>query len=270
MHLPDPWPRRLNRLRRAIGTYLSFTVFGIGGLFIGLLASPVLTLMERDVGRRQKKARAMIRWCFCRFIDVMEGLGVMQHDFEHVERLQRPGLLILANHPTLVDVIYLVAHVPHAVCIIKEKLTTNIFTRGPVLAAGYITNSDPERVMAEAARRMAEGESLILFPEGTRSTPGEQLVMQRGAANIALHTGATITPVLIDCRPSALNNVDRWYQIPAEKVQLTLQVQDDLPLKVDSTLPRRLASRQLTDSLSRYFNTNMSRFLDEHIDRPDA
>ncbi len=270
MRQPKKWPQRLNRFRRGIGTLLAFSVFGVGGLLIGLLAGPILTLMERDVEQRQQRARSLIRWCFRRFIDVMEGLGVMDHDFQHVEKLQRPGLLILANHPTLIDVIFLVAHVPHAVCIVKEKLATNIFTRGPIRAAGYITNSDPERVMTEAARRMAEGDSLILFPEGTRSTPGRQLVMQRGAANIAMHTGATITPVLINCQPSTLNNVHRWYQIPAQKVHLALQVQDDLPLDVDYTLPRRLASRQLTASLSRYFNTNLTQIFDEYIHRPDA
>lgn len=46
--------------------------------------------------------------------------------------LERQGLLILANHPTLIDTVFLMAFVKHADCIVNNNLWRNPFTGGPV------------------------------------------------------------------------------------------------------------------------------------------
>src|SRR5690554_2172114 len=97
----------LNRWYRGVGTALSFTAFGIGGLLIGLVVAPLLSLCVRDTLRRQRLARKLIQRCFLAFIRLMQGLGVLDYRFSGQQRLQRPGLLVLANHPSLIDVIFL-------------------------------------------------------------------------------------------------------------------------------------------------------------------
>jgi 1-acyl-sn-glycerol-3-phosphate acyltransferase len=41
-----------------------------------------------------------------------------------------------------------------------------------------------------------------MFPEGTRSRPGQPLVFQRGAANVAVRAARVATPVYIHCDPA--------------------------------------------------------------------
>jgi len=106
------------------------------------------------------------------FVGLMRGLGVLDYRLHDCERLQRPGLLVLANHPTLIDVVFLLALIPHADCVVKGRLARNPFTRGPIRAAGYITNEEPQGVLEAAGASLARGNALILFPEGTRSVPG--------------------------------------------------------------------------------------------------
>ncbi|SHM36771.1 lysophospholipid acyltransferase family protein [Vreelandella subglaciescola] len=249
----------LDQCRRGLGTALSFALFGIGGLLIGLLIAPVLKLTIRDASRRRTHARVLIQYAFRAFGGLMRTLGVLDYRFEGLSRLQRPGLLILANHPSLIDVVFLLGHVPQADCIVKGKLASNPFTRGPIRAAGYITNRDPEAVLEAARQSLAAGNSLILFPEGTRTRPDRPVKFRRGGANIALRTGANITPVLIRCQPTTLTKGTPWYRIPPRKVQLDLHVLDDLSVPRETQQPTSLRARHLTRQLSDHFNHELDR-----------
>lgn len=250
----------LDQYRRGLGTALSFTLFGLGGLMIGLFIAPMLRLCVRDRARRCYLARELVGHVSRLFIGLMRLLGVLDYRFEGISRLQRPGRLILANHPSLIDVMFLLGHVPQADCIIKGQLAENPFTRGPIRAAGYITNREPDAVLEAARQSLARGNSLILFPEGTRTHPGRPVKLRRGAANIALRTDAVITPVLIRCRPTTLTKGEPWYRIPPRKVQIDLQVQDDLPVARETGQPPSVRARHLTRELSNYFNHELEHF----------
>lgn len=250
----------LDQWKRGLGTALSFSAFGLGGLLIGLVVSPLLRIAVWNPHRRRRLARRLIRQTFRAFIGLMRGLGVLDYRIEGSERLATPGQLILANHPSLIDVIFLLAHVPDADCIVKGRLATNPFTRGPIRAAGYITNRDPEAVMEAARDSLAAGHSLILFPEGTRTAPGRPIKFRRGGANIALRSGTPITPVLIRCEPTTLTKGEPWYHIPSRKVRIDLRVLDDLPLERDDALPTSQQARALTRTLSRHFNRELECF----------
>jgi 1-acyl-sn-glycerol-3-phosphate acyltransferase len=250
----------LDQCQRGLGTALSFAIFGIGGLLIGLLIAPVLKLTIRDAARRRYRARVLIQYAFRAFIGLMRALGVLDYRFEELSRLQRPGLLILANHPSLIDVVFLLGHVPQADCIIKGKLADNPFTRGPIRAAGYITNREPDAVLDAARHSLAEGNSLILFPEGTRTRPDRPVKFRRGGANIALRASADITPVLIRCRPTTLTKGTPWYRIPPCKVQFDLRVLEDLPVPGETGQPTSVRARHFTRQLSEYFNHELERF----------
>ncbi|WP_245395071.1 hypothetical protein [methane-oxidizing endosymbiont of Gigantopelta aegis] len=41
------------------------------------------------------------------------------------DKLNRPGQLIVANHPTLIDIVFLISRIPYACCIVKDSLWHN-------------------------------------------------------------------------------------------------------------------------------------------------
>ena len=131
---------RVSLYWRVFATGLSFTVFGVGGLLMRIVLFPVLNLAVRRKERRVAAARELIRLAFRTYVDMMRALGVLRYEVRGLEKLERGGLLILANHPTLIDTVFLMAFVKNADCIVKGALWNNPFTRGPVRAAGYINN----------------------------------------------------------------------------------------------------------------------------------
>lgn len=247
----------LNYRWRLIATALSFILFGILGLLIPWLIAPWLRFRYADIHQRQQQARWFIHQSFRLYIHAIRLLGVITWDVRHAGRLQRPGLLVLANHPCLLDVAFLMAVIPYPNCIVKERLFSNPFMRGYIRLTGFIANSDAVGLIEDARVSLAGGSSLVIFPEGTRTEPGQALRFQRGAANVALRTATPITPVTIVCHPLTLTKKDRWYHVPHQKPHISLQVGDDIPVASYLAQPAAVAARELTRDLQAYFTEEL-------------
>jgi 1-acyl-sn-glycerol-3-phosphate acyltransferase len=215
----------LDRAWRVIGTGLSFSLFGLGGLLLGVFVFPLLFVLYPQRPRRQAAARALISRLFRCFIAIMRGLGVLSHELRGAQHLDPgEGRLVLANHPTLIDIVFLMSLYPGANCVIKQALRRNPFTLGPVTSAGYISNNDTAAMLQACTACLANGESLIMFPEGTRSVVGQPLDFKLGAAEVALADQAPIQLVSIDCTPPTLAKGQPWYHVAQRRPHFTITV----------------------------------------------
>ncbi|MGH8260221.1 MAG: lysophospholipid acyltransferase family protein [Steroidobacteraceae bacterium] len=249
----------MNRLARFAAIVICFAVFGASALALTLLVFPLSSLLPGGPSARRARARVLIGRSMRGFIRLVRVLGVLTCEVCGAERLGRPGQLIVANHPTLVDGVFLIAVAPSSSCIVKDALIRNPFTRGPVAAAGYVSNSPTDRMIEEAADALRAGQSVIIFPEGTRTVPGGLLTFHRGAAAIALRAAAVVTPVYIRCSPPTLAKSDPWYRVPARRVRFSLAVGADIdPEPFRRSAPAPIASRELNAHLLRAFTTELT------------
>ncbi len=246
---------RAARAWRMAATGFSFAAFGVGGLLLRVLVFPVLALLIRRRERRVAAARGLIRLTFRAYIGMMRLLGVLSYEVSGLEKLERGGLLILANHPTLIDTVFLMAFVKRADCIVKAELWNNLFTRGPVRAAGYINNGGGAELVAACVASLERGNNLIIFPEGTRTPRDGVISLKRGAANIAVRGRRAMTPVLIRCQPPTLGKGEKWWRVPPRRAAFRIEVQDDLAIAdfIGDDGAETLAARSLTAYLQHYF-----------------
>ncbi len=238
---------KLNYLWRVCGTGIGFASFGVGGLAIGAVLAPSVRLLYKDKHKQEIHTQKLIQKSFMGFMNLLQGLGVMTYDVKGLDKLQNSyGELIVANHPTLIDVVMLIACMPRANCVVKQSLYNNPFTHGPVKGAGYILNNvsttDTSNGGADAFMHACVSKlknklggqpagSLIIFPEGTRTKKGQMLgEFARGWANIALRSDVPIRPVVITCTPSTLTKNEKWYHIPDRPFHLQLTVLDAVTL----------------------------------------
>jgi 1-acyl-sn-glycerol-3-phosphate acyltransferase len=251
----DDLLKRLNRYWRVLATGVSFVVFAAGGLALHVLVSPVLNVLIWERQLRVSMARRVIRLLLRAFVGLMRWLGVLSYDIRGLEKLERQGLLILANHPTLIDTVFLMAFVKRADCIVKGRLWDNPFTRGPVRAAGYISNDYGSGLIEDGITSLRRGSNLIIFPEGTRTAGDGQINLKRGAANIAVRSLSNVTPVVIRCRPPTLGKGVKWWQVPPVAAHFSIEVREDIDVRefLEKTGSEVLAARHLTAYLQDYF-----------------
>nr|WP_238474380.1 lysophospholipid acyltransferase family protein [Pseudomonas cavernae] len=239
---------------RLIATALSFSLFGIGGVLLRVLVFPLLGLLPGDARVRRTRARRVVSRSFRWFVEFMFRSGVLTYEVEGAERLGRPGQMVIANHPSLIDVVVLIAFIRDANCVVKQSLWDNPCMHGPIHACGYISNSGSLDMLDEAAAALQAGETLIVFPEGTRTTPGQAPQFHRGAAAIALRGAQLVTPVVISVSPTTLTKAEPWYSIPSRRFHFRLRVGQDIDPRQFSALgPAPVASRKLNDHLHQHF-----------------
>lgn len=244
----------LNRLWRVVATAFCFALFGLGGLLLSILWFTSLRFIVRSEVVRTQITQQSIRYSFQLFLRIAKFLGVFDYRIENNELFSEDsGCLIVANHPSLLDYVLLAAHMPRCDCIVKEALLNNIFVSGVIKSAGYLVNAESDKLLAHCKGRLGRGGSILIFPEGTRTTAGCALNLQRGAANIALHSGCDIRVVYIDCNPPMLTKELKWYNIPPVKPQFNIIVQNKINSNdfiQDSDLSLALAARRLTKHLT--------------------
>jgi len=218
---------RIVRKARACLAAAFFLAFGLGGLVIGCICFPLLAFFP------QRWMRALVRASYCLFVWFARVTGLFRVKLTPADRArlaQTRGRVIVANHLTLIDIVILIAFLPDSTSIAKAAAKRNFFY-SQIVRRVFLVNDDPVRALDEAQRLLAQGVNIIVFPEGTRTpddAPSRKL--HRGAAQIALHAGAPILPIRIDCDPPVLAKGQPWHDVADRMIVWTLRALDEIPV----------------------------------------
>ena len=123
-----------------------------------------------------------------------EGLEWLPHD--------RP-CVVIANHQSFADIWSLLPVLPLRTRFVAKESLFRIPALGWAMSAsGFIAIDRSNRVRAMrslgmAAERIRAGRSVVLFPEGTRSTDGRLQPFKKGAFHLAVQAGVPVIPVAI-------------------------------------------------------------------------
>ena len=169
-----------------------------GGL-LTLVGGPLHAILPHRSGLRL--GRFLLRHLFRIFVVYLRLARLVRVDSTALATLEEsPGACIVApNHTSLWDVVFLVARMPRAVCVMKESILKNPVLGGGARLAGYIANDSRTRLIRKSTDALAAGGQLLLFPEGTRTRRDARWInpFTGGCAIIAIRSGAPVLPVFI-------------------------------------------------------------------------
>jgi 1-acyl-sn-glycerol-3-phosphate acyltransferase len=241
---------------RAFRTGVAFVVFGAGALVVAFLVVPLLRLFPDRRRDPTLRVQSVVHHGFRWFEWFMSALGLIHVSRVGFDRLQGVGpRLVIANHPTLIDVVLLGASLPQADCIVKKAAWRNRYLRGVAAAAGYLPNDEGEALVEACVSRLRRDRTLLMFPEGTRSPDRRLGRLQRGAAHVALRSGVPLLPVVITCDPPTLMKGQAWYDVPGRAARLTLVAQEPIEPAafVATALSGPAAARRLSREIEAVF-----------------
>jgi 1-acyl-sn-glycerol-3-phosphate acyltransferase len=245
--------QRVNKIWRILTTGFCFVLFAVSGLFLTFILLPVLTFSLKDKLSRELKVQKIIQRSFSLFCATMRFTGCMDYKFIGQEILQKDkNCLIVANHPSLIDYILIASRLGQCDCLVKQKIWHNPFMKGVVKSAGYISNKNPETLLDDCSQRLQQGNVLLIFPEGTRTTPGIKPTLQRGAAHIAVKTATDLRVVHISVTPPFLTKEKKWYQVPDSKPFFLVEIKDKIKIApfIENSQPSSIAVRNLNKHLA--------------------
>jgi 1-acyl-sn-glycerol-3-phosphate acyltransferase len=189
------WPLYIYRV---LVKWLSFFVFGLGTLVLVIIFFPPMRLFIHPREQFKKYGRRLVSFSmrfFVSFMHFMRALNLETDNRENYRHLS--SKILVANHPSLLDIVMLFSLIPNVDCIVNTYLDHNIIVKG-VVRQLYILNSlDLENIFQACTESLRQGNCLVIFPEGTRTPRSGKPIIRRGAARVALVSGCDIVPVHI-------------------------------------------------------------------------
>jgi 1-acyl-sn-glycerol-3-phosphate acyltransferase len=171
---------------------------GTMSLAWNLVASLLALILPRDVGGRLGRAGIsfLYRTCWAS----AERFGLLELDSGALDALRDEpgGLIVAANHPSMLDALVVVARLPRGVCVMKADLLRNVFLARGARLAQYIRNDVGRGMVRDAIATLREGNQLVLFPEGTRTVTAPINAFKPGITLIAHLAEVPIQTVVIE------------------------------------------------------------------------
>jgi len=161
--------------------------------------APLLSL-ALPRARAGRLGRSAVSWIYRACWTSARWLGLMEIDSSALDVLRDEpgGLIVAANHPSMLDALVVVARLPRGVCVMKAELLRNVFLGAGARLAQYIRNDVGRGMVRDAVATLREGNQLVLFPEGTRTVKAPVNPFKPGITLIAHLAQVPIQTVVIE------------------------------------------------------------------------
>ncbi len=233
-----------------------FVIFGIGAGVISFMLFPLVQIFVKKENRKLYYSNIIhYSWkFFYRMFEVTKMIKVNVEDKEKITNLS--GQIVVASHPSLIDIIILVGLIPKSICLAKQSLTKNFLLKN-ILTNIYITNDvDIEEFKKNAIDALNQGYNVIIFPTGTRHKPNEELKVHKGAAMLAIAAQKPVVPISIKCSYGFLQAGQPIYECGSKIVMYNIKLMpeiDTMELQKDASSEislRNLISKKIKESIS--------------------
>ena len=220
---------------------------------------PLSVRGEQDPVERRKKAQRALHRATGVYIGFMERVGLFRLHLPKalpaVLAEARPAVIV-ANHPALLDILWIVHALPQATFLAKAEWFDSPFI-APILRLGGHVPAPGARPGTEGAieskavldamvERLEQGLNLVIFPEGTRSPPGGLRAFHRGAFEAALRAKVPLVCLEIRVDPPTLLKGQPWYVVPPRTPDVTISVREIVEPEAFPPTARRLR-KQIRD-----------------------
>jgi 1-acyl-sn-glycerol-3-phosphate acyltransferase len=223
-------------------------------VLIWLAAIPlsIIALISTPIDRSGRTFHLMSR-TWSGFILWLFGIRVHLKGAENIA----PGehYVYISNHASAFDIPAVVVGIPDDIRFVLKKELTRVPIWGWALKYGHYISIDRGKArdamksLEDAAARMREGASVILFAEGTRTRDGKLQPFKRGAFTLAVKAGIPIIPVTV-------NNTFRILpkgSLRVHPASIEIVLGEPIPSK---SLEGRAAEQQLMDSVRKVIAAN--------------
>ncbi len=206
-----------------LGLQLNLLVLGLMSVGWNLLALLLYPLLPRPLGVRL--GRAMISHGYGWFWGIARASGMLQLDNRALDMLREErGLVVVANHPSMLDAVMLVARLPRSFCIMKTSLMRNPLLGPGARLARYVRNDTAYGMVHCAVAALREGGQLVLFPEGTRTTQHPVNPLHASFAVIAKRARAPVQVVFIDTQSPYLGKGWPLWRLPPLPIRFAVRM----------------------------------------------
>jgi 1-acyl-sn-glycerol-3-phosphate acyltransferase len=195
--------RTLKTVHDYVALYVLLISLGIICLSWSVIAMPLHALPRR---RGITAGRFGIMAGFRLYSWLLGLLGAYRLDLRAIDSLRSgPPVILAPNHPCLIDALLILTRHSNLACVMKGALMSNIFLGPGSRLARYIRSDMPRQLIKEAVAELRDGGTVLLFPEGTRTTRAPLNPLTASVGVIAKHAQVPVQTLIIETDSSYLS-----------------------------------------------------------------
>jgi len=228
------------RARKGVCMFFMFFLFAFGIFLELVFILPVIWIIEKVSGYKPSRMQDVHRFFFVIWLGLMRAGGMLKGKPSKGKCFDGP-CIIIANHPGLFDVLFLIRDIPRLTVLVKRSLVQWL-PLGPIFkSSGYILSpgkrdANPMGSLFDAIDKLNLGYKFLLFPEGTRSPSGSLRKFKAGAFKIAQKQGIPVQPVIIRNTPPFLPKGEPWYYPAKEISEIEIEFLDPIDIPGDKNV----------------------------------
>ena len=236
-------------------SFLSFSYFGFGGLFISLISITLLKIIP--VSKKIK-----MKW-FHKVVSLFMK-SVLYTNPYLIKRVKNVGnqtfenpAIIIANHMSFLDILVVGMLHPKIVFLVNDWVYNSpVFGKAVQVAGFYPVSSGIEKGVSHLEEKVKQGYSLMIFPEGTRSPNNKMRRFHKGAFYLMEQLNLDMIPVLIHGN----SEVNPKGSALIRNGNITVKILDSIPI-IDKNYGETYTQR--TKRISTYFKREFRVFRKE-------
>ncbi|MDX2111530.1 MAG: lysophospholipid acyltransferase family protein [Verrucomicrobiota bacterium] len=235
-----------NSIRISICYYLSLLFFALGVIVLNL-GAVLFQLIPRTTRTRQYGQMLFRKWLQL-YLATLRYMGVFSVRWVGLDTLMAlPPCVIIANHPSMLDALILLAYLPKTVCFFKDRLAQRMLPAFSARILGFISNASGIDGIKMGSQAIREGYRILIFPEGTRTPVGGVDALKSAYAFIAMQTGAPVAILTIDVNSYAMGKTHNLWIPPPLPIDFTITFRLSMSLESDKNL------RSLHETVEAYY-----------------
>jgi 1-acyl-sn-glycerol-3-phosphate acyltransferase len=227
-------------LHETFRLHIGFLLLGAICLVISVLALPMRALLPKSLSKRL--GRQFISASVRLYLHLLVLMGACRFDLSELEALQdEPAMVLVPNHPSLLDALMVLSRIPNTNCIMKADIVHN----SPLRAMVHLATAD-----------LHLGSHVLLFPEGTRTTCFPIGELQGTAGLIAKHAKVPIQTLFIETNSGFLGK--GWSLLWTPRMPVTYRI------RLGKRFDPPTHTTPFIEELARYFQSELA-----HAELPD-
>jgi 1-acyl-sn-glycerol-3-phosphate acyltransferase len=228
------------------------TIFVWSCIVIATLVLGVLTLITYPFDRKGRAGHHCAR-LWGRIALIANRVRVKVEGLENIHG--KGPFIFMSNHQGSYDIFVLLGHLPFQFkWLVKKELFSIPFFGWAMAAAGYISidrkgTRETVEAMNQAARRIREGMSVVIFPEGSRSPDGSIQPFKKGGFTLAIKSRVPIIPMAI----SGSREIMPKDRLTASSGEIRIRIGSPIETEPYSLKDRNALMERVGETISRNF-----------------
>ena len=227
---------------RSFLVIICFGIFGLGSVLVNFLVFPFIK-------KNKELCSDIIRFLWRFFVQLLVILRLIKIDIKRLDKIENK--IIVATHPSFIDIVILMSLIPKSTCFVKKELTSNPILKN-IISSIFVPNDIEIEDLEERSKRILDrGFNLIIFPTGIRHRKNEHLKIKKGAALAALCSGRNIVPIKIFTDDDFLFINEPFYAVGSKTVTFELEMCDEIRIEDYKNESEIVTKKEITKQIEK-------------------